>query len=275
MNNNVKILSCYYKSNDFVPKSDIYIPIQCGVDSTGLDLGILGDNTGDNISGRNRYWSEITGLYWAWKNMTPVDIIGLCSYRRFFNFKHGPFIPITKVEPKSNYSEIDNIKIPDIPRLLDKYDIIVPKKYWYAYSIRNVCRMNYNIEDFRVLQDVINELYPDYSFAFKDYFERHNYFYGHNMFIMRWSDFDAYCKWVFDILLETERRTDPVSYSVSRVRLYGYMHELLLSLYIFKNKLKKYESQLTWVTDELTESQFNSIPYKIAANCSFFFNKPR
>ena len=53
---------CYYKDNDFVPNSDIYMPIQCGKAFTKLELGISGDGTGNNISIRNTYWSEITGL---------------------------------------------------------------------------------------------------------------------------------------------------------------------------------------------------------------------
>lgn len=83
MNENVKILCCYYKENEFVPSDDIYFPIQCGKASTGLNLKMQGDDIGDNISARNQFWSEITGLYWFWKNMKPVDCVGLCSYRRF------------------------------------------------------------------------------------------------------------------------------------------------------------------------------------------------
>ena len=37
---------CYYKDNDFVPNSDIYMPIQCGKAFTKLELGISGDGTG-------------------------------------------------------------------------------------------------------------------------------------------------------------------------------------------------------------------------------------
>ena len=275
MNENVKILCCYYKQNDFQPQSDIYYPIQCGVDATHIDLGINGDNIGDNISSRNTYWSEITGLYWAWKNMQPVDYVGLCSYRRFFNFNTGFFSPITKIIPKKDYIKIDEIKIPDIANILSKYDIIVPKKYYYAYSMRNVLRMNYYWEDFEILQGIIHDKYPEYDDAFIQYLWNYNYGYGHNMFIMSWENYDKYCSWVFDILLETEKRIDASNYPVDKIRIYGYMHEFLLSLYIHKNELKTYESQITWVTDERTNFNFNKMLYKIAANCSFFFNKPR
>ena len=32
------------------------------------DRGYTGDDTGDNISLKNRNYCELTGLYWLWKN---------------------------------------------------------------------------------------------------------------------------------------------------------------------------------------------------------------
>ena len=275
MNENVKILCCYYKQNDFVPESNIYFPIQCGVDVTHLDLGLSGDNTGDNISSRNSYWSEITGLYWAWKNMKPVDYMGLCSYRRFFNYQTGFFTPITTIIPKRDYPKINSISIPDITSILSKYDIIVPQKYYYAYSLRNVLRMNYYWEDFEVLQTIIHEKSPDYDEAFHELLWENNYVYGHNMFIMPWGKYNDYCEWVFDILLEAERRIDPKDYPIDKIRVFGYMHEVLFTLYVFKNRLSTYESQLTWVIDDIKKFSFNDWKYKAACKLSFFINKPR
>lgn len=94
--------------------------------------------------------------------------------------------------------------------------------------------MNYYIDDFKILQDIIHELYPEYDVAFIELLRKHNFVYGHNMFIMKWSLFDDYCKWVFDILLEAERRIDASNYPIDKIRVFGYMHELLLTLYIFK-----------------------------------------
>ena len=45
----------------------------------GTDLGYPGDDTGENISDKNCYYSELTGLYWVWKNCHDVDYGGHLS----------------------------------------------------------------------------------------------------------------------------------------------------------------------------------------------------
>ena len=48
--------------------------------------GILQDNTLDNIASKNDNYCELTACYWLWKNVSDIDYIGLCHYRRYFNF---------------------------------------------------------------------------------------------------------------------------------------------------------------------------------------------
>ena len=81
--NNSKIIVCCHK-NALLKQSDSYIPVHVGKALTGEDFGLIGDNTGDNISLKNSSYCELTGMYWAWKNLSGVDFIGLCHYRRPF-----------------------------------------------------------------------------------------------------------------------------------------------------------------------------------------------
>jgi hypothetical protein len=61
------------------------------------------DDTGDNISNRNYWFGQTTGLYWVWKNSKP-DYIGICTYRLFWDEKELKLIDIDEdilIIPKS------------------------------------------------------------------------------------------------------------------------------------------------------------------------------
>ena len=49
---------------------------------------------------------------------------------------------------------------------------------------------------------------------------------------------DSYCSFIFDILFELEKQTNPSQYNKYQARLYGYISELLLDVWIMQNNLK-------------------------------------
>ena len=65
-----------------MPKYKSYLPVHVGKEGKD-DIGFKGDNTGNNISKKNPYFCELTGIYWAWKNL-KADYVGLAHYRRHF-----------------------------------------------------------------------------------------------------------------------------------------------------------------------------------------------
>ena len=65
-----------------MPADDMYLPLQVGAEGKE-PIGFTGDNTGEHISAKNATFCELTGLYWAWKNL-EADYIGLAHYRRHF-----------------------------------------------------------------------------------------------------------------------------------------------------------------------------------------------
>ena len=81
---------CVYFDRRPVWKSDCVEPIQAGKARTGLDLGMLADDTGDSISAENVRYGEMTAWYWVWKNYLPahpeLTHVGFSHYRRFLDF---------------------------------------------------------------------------------------------------------------------------------------------------------------------------------------------
>ena len=74
----VKILVCCHKPGKWL-SDDVYMPIHCGKAISNVDLGIQGDDTGDNISAKNPYYCELTAIYWAWKNLQDIDYLHFAS----------------------------------------------------------------------------------------------------------------------------------------------------------------------------------------------------
>jgi len=265
----LRMLVCYYRDVYLRSKDSAYLEVQCGKDATGIDLEMQGDNTGLNISSRNRYWSEITALYWAWKNMGRSDYVGLCSYRRYFNFNSRSKAPV-HVIAREQAEKVAAIDLSIISKIFKNYDIIVPEPYTYAHSIRRVCSMNYVDSDFDLLEQLVHEMSPEYDDAYRHVFYGTNKMIGHNMFIMPWDRFQHYCTWVFGILLRLEQMIDPSKYPTAQVRVFGYMHEILLGVYIKRHELRQCHSQLTWISDDQKGFKFNSGFYRLLANVYYY-----
>ena len=82
----IKIIVATHKEYQ-MPEDKLYLPLHVG--AFGKEsIGYQRDDEGDNISQKNPYFSELTGLYYAWKNVKS-DYIGLVHYRRYLTLKRS------------------------------------------------------------------------------------------------------------------------------------------------------------------------------------------
>lgn len=250
-----KILVCCHKPDQFV-NDEVYMPIHVGKANSKYDLGIQGDDTGDNISKENPHFCELTGLYWAWKNMKPVDYIGLCHYRRYFNFhSHGSYFSDYTIVKSKDFKNID-LSIPDMDKLFAKFDVIISKPRVYPYSLAinySACQVS---EDLMTLCDVVKDLYPNYEKDINEVLFANNKLSHYNMVIFRWKDFDNYCTWLFEILFECKKRINIENYSVVQGRIWGYMSERLLPVWIHHQGLKAKKMPVYWIVDDVEKESF-------------------
>lgn len=212
-----------------MPDDDVYLPVHVGREGKA-DLGYIGDNTGDNISAKNANYCELTGLYWAWKNL-KCDYIGLCHYRRYFAGKN---LYTNNTEKK----KIVILHRNDYEKLLQEYDVILPvKRNYYIETVSSQYEHAHNKRDLDETERIIKKLYPEYSEAFVKVMGRTK-LHILNMFVMKKTLFDEYCSWLFSILFELEKRIDISSYNQYEARVFGFMSERLFNVWLEKQQLK-------------------------------------
>ena len=213
----LKIFVAFHKPSK-IHKDNIHIPIHVGRANSNYTTelaNMLGDNTGDNISEKNPYYSEMTAQYWAWKNVHDVEYIGFCHYRKYFK----DYYKGQNVNTFNN--NIDVILAGPVIRTFGRLDFL--KEF--------VCS-----EDIAIMLYAVNKLYPDYletiseyAYGYKDY--------PMNMLVCRKALFDDYAKWIFDILFECEKYIKLSPYSRAR-RVFGYISEFLMPVYFIHNHCK-------------------------------------
>lgn len=222
--------------------NSIYRPIFVGrANKPNLKLPeeYLTDDKQENISKKNISYCELTAIYWIWKNVVE-DIVGICHYRRYF--------------AKRKYFNVlgSCIKEREVKKILIQYDIILPEKNLGEYNELpsiDFWGKNHNENDWKITEQVLMEKYPEYKNALK-VFNSQNNGYCYNMCIMSKELFDEYCEWLFDILFEVENRTDIAKYDDYNKRLYGFLSERLINIWVsFKNlKVKEYPIQMTGIS---------------------------
>ncbi len=212
-----------------MPKNEMYLPLHVGAEGKNSIEGFTPDNTGDNISTKNPYYCELTGLYWAWKNL-DADYIGLSHYRRYFSCaKHIPKTENEKFKVVLTKDEAE--------ALLSKADVILPKaRNYYIETIYNHYKHTMYIEPLDIAGRVIEEKYPEYLAEFEN-LKHTTKMHAFNMFVMKKEILNDYCTWLFDILSEVEKRTDTSQYSDFHKRFFGRVSERLLDVWIKTNKV--------------------------------------
>ena len=229
MTKDYKIIVATHKQFTMPADTDLYLPIHVGSEGKEM-LGYQCDNEGDNISSLNPYYCELTGLYWAWKNL-ECDYLGLVHYRRYFT------------ATRQSYSEtisMDDIILSksEVKNLLSKYDVVVPKKRkYYIETLYSHYAHTHDANHLDVTRQIVSELRPDYIDAF-DRVMKQRSGYMFNMFIMSKENVAVYCEWLFPIIDELYRRLDIKDYSAFDARLFGRVSERLFNVWLAKQDLR-------------------------------------
>jgi len=237
---NIKFLVATHKKYP-MPEDAMYLPIHVGKELSSLPLPWAGDNSGDHISFKNPNFCELTALYWAWKNL-DADYIGLAHYRRHFTLqKPGPFC-------KNKFSYV--LKSTEVEQLLNTTSVILPKPRNYFIETNYSHFIHAHPEESLLLtKSILQELFPTYLPAFEQVMKQtkaHRF----NMLLMRRDLLDQYCTWLFTILFELEKRLDFSSYDDYNQRIFGFISERLLDVYLVTNQISYKELDVMFMEKE-------------------------
>ena len=162
----------------------------------------------------------------------------MVHYRRYFTIKE-----IRNIELKKK--QILSLK--EWKRLLSKYPVIVSDKRKYYIETN---RSHYNHAHPGIGLDeterIIQEYYPEYSEAFTLVMDR-TWAHMFNMFVMRRDLFQEYCQWLFGILFELEERLDISAFDAYNKRVFGFVSERLLDVWLEKNQISYYEQNVSFL----------------------------
>ncbi len=131
-------------------------------------------------------YGDGVGIYFIWKNLILKEYVGIVHSDMYFSF-------FDKV-PKYN----------EIKAEFERADAIFPKPLG-VLNIRDHYKLFHNVEDLDEIGEIIKEKFVEYNNAYYKTVENGNLF-CRNMFIMKKSDFNEYCEFVFGVLDEFDKR---------------------------------------------------------------------
>lgn len=213
---------------------------------------MVGDDTGDNISDRNKYYSVLTGIYWVWKN-TAQDITGSCHYGRFFTVMPVPLFYKFRYSYywlaglyKKKYGLIYTanttffasriIYINQVLDIFNTYDAIFPQSRKLKYSVETHHKRYHNANDLKILASILAQYYPDDKDAFNSVLKQKR-----NIFILPQSLYESFIEWWFDVLFKFESHIEFDNYTGYQQRVLGFVAERLLNVWFRHANLKTKE----------------------------------
>lgn len=238
MRGNVKVYALTHKKYHVIA-DETYIPLQVG--SAGKeDLGYLRDDVGENISAENRYFSELTGIYWVLKNVKNADIVGVCHYRRYPLNERGSIMSAA-----------------DYERILKNYDIVTSKEIELPVPYIEGFAADHHSRDLDALRDTLRLYFNDYYDVFEKIIHEKKTYFG-NIMCGSYELFRDYHSWLFDVLFKLKEKIqdhlDDAEYDDYHRRVYGFLSEILLYTWVRKNGLKAFETKIG-IIEEKTETR--------------------
>lgn len=193
--------------------------------------GSIGDNEyPDNISTKNDIYCELTALYYIWKNVKDIDVVGLCHYRRLLGKRTFTY-----------NIEKDILTANDCLQILSDNDIILQRKSEKKGAVNGFFTSKDELRKYRpfvLMGNAIRKVCPEYYKEFeKEFFIKEMSY--QNIMVCKKTLWDKYCEWLFSVLFQVEVDLKKNGGNVEPREL-GFYSEWLLNVWVRYNNLKVY-----------------------------------
>lgn len=234
----MKVFVACHKKFD-VEMEKVYSPIMVGAAlNPKIPAMDFYDDTGVNISSKNKEYCELTAAYWVWKNCQD-DVVGLVHYRRYF----AGFSTDSKGFPGI-------LRESELIGLMASVDLVLPKPCSFVEGdVESNYRREHHGKDLDAVRLVLSQHFPEYLASFEKVMGASGGSFC-NMFIGKKSVMDDYFEWLFAVLFELEKRVDMSTYDDYQRRLYGFMAERLFNVWVEKNQPPRVYWPLAQVENE-------------------------
>lgn len=221
------------------------VPFQVGTHGQAATARLFPrtDSDGDNIAVHHPRICEYAAYYQVWKNEPPTDFIGFMQYRRYFNLdpKYAGASPIHIQPTEKNLAFLANsLNEEAISSLLGLYDVIVPTRMNLERPMTPQYELCHEKSDWSAYLGILKGLGFDDA---EGYYARQYRTHLYNMFITRWSLFDAYMKdamaVVMALLEALPEREDPY-----QKRAIAFCMERFWPYWVWRQRLRFHEAQI-------------------------------
>lgn len=205
-------------------------PIQAGAALAEHYIADIRDNEGDNISEKNGNYSELTALYWIWKNAGEKSKREKDGSKAGERGKEG-----SRYLGLFHYRRILDVTEEDIRRLREHdIDVVLPYPAIQYPSIEEHHKRYVKDSDWKAMELALEQSAPEYAKGLEKIMSQ-PYFYNYNMLIAKDNVFRDFCGWLFPVLKRTEELSSPKGWERSD-RYIGYLGENLTTVYFMHHE---------------------------------------
>ena len=234
----VRFFVCHHRPAPYF-RNRYFTPIQAGrsVVSTRLDYA-AGDDEGDNISSQNPFWSELTALYWIWKNV-DADWYGLMHYRRMLTFRKNKILNGTFSKLDENTLHYFGWTEKQVNECLESYDVMTapalpvhpPGLPEQIMTVAEYYHRAHHGADLESITERVKRDWPDFYLPLIDCLSRTSMVTG-NLVVMRHPYFQDYCSFLFGVLLPESQQRSLAHYTPYQQRVWGFLAERLTQAWL-------------------------------------------